>query len=131
VARHDSQRKRERGQGSDIDQAEHNDREAERPYAGRTIRGATDDRDPDDVGAPARESQSNDRRGSGGGRERTRPRALVRHEEPTPRADLEGVGDEEEKPRGREEAGIPSRERQRCIGEATRSQDRQGNCESP
>ena len=105
-------------------------REAERPHAGRTARVAVDDRDPDDVSAPAGEDEPDDRGASGRGGERTRLRALVHREEPSPRVDLEGVRDEEEKPRRREKAGIPARERPRSIGEATGSQDRQSKCES-
>jgi hypothetical protein len=126
VAGHDSQHKGERGQGGDLDQAEHDEREAQRPHAGRTARVAVDDRDPDDVGAPAGEGESNDRGASGCCRERNHLRALVQREEPSPRANLEGVGDKEEKPRRGEETRMSARERPRSIGEATGSQDRQG-----
>jgi hypothetical protein len=93
VAWCDSQCKRERGKGSDVDQAEKDDGEAERPHAGRTARVAVDDRDPDDVSAPAGQDEPDDRGASGRGREGTRLRALVHREEPSPRVDLEGVRD--------------------------------------
>jgi hypothetical protein len=71
--------------------------------------------------------ESDDRGASGRGRERKHLRTLVRREEPSPRPDLEGMGDEERKPRRREEAGMTARERPRSVGEATGSPDRHGD----
>jgi hypothetical protein len=84
-----------------------------------------DDGDPDDVGASVGEGEPGDRGASGRGRECKRLRALVRREQPPPGEDLEAVGDEEEKPRRREEAGMSARQRPRSVCESAGSQDRQ------
>ena len=49
-------------QGRGVDQPEHDEREAERPHPGGTAWGAADERDPNNVIEPARESDA----GNGG-----------------------------------------------------------------
>ncbi len=84
-----------RGRGADrhesrrVEQAEHEEREAERADPGRAARIAPHDRDADDVVEAAGKRGARDGRRSVGGGERDRPRPLGGVEEPMPSPGLE------------------------------------------
>src|SRR5439155_4876934 len=93
-------------EGSSVDQAEHEERQAERPHPHTAARAATDDRDPYGVVEPAGERDSHHRGPAVCRRQRKGPWALACEEEPLPSICLQSVREQEEHHRSREEGGV-------------------------
>ena len=115
----------ERGEGDAVDQAEHHEGEAEHADTGRTAGVAADDRDPHRIVEAARKDNSDQRSATVAGRERKRLGSLVGREQPRPSVRLEGLGEQKEQARSRQQARVSARERPGGGREMPSGQQRQ------
>jgi hypothetical protein len=112
-------------QGVAVDQAEHDQGEAERPHTSGTAGIAADDRDPDDIVEPPGKCNPRDRGTPVRSREGERRRPVACCEEAAPAVGLQGIAKEREEPGRDEQAGVAVRERPRRVHEAAANQNRQ------